>query len=239
MDKMKTFKTKIDCGKIDWNKTGRKINAAEVEVEYRLEVKYIDGKPTLYWEFSAMGAIWNNLHTDWISGGQCLDKMARYFRAPQFREVYDLWKKYHLNGMTAGSPAQEAAKKDFKVDPDVFTWSWYDKTDMNENTDSFGHHVTDDESTAKAAEAAGHYVERNCGDYHDQLAIFLARRGLYSDHSFIYEGKPYKYGHAWLVTEIPEADKERIRALVGITKADEEAAEAEAQKKLDEEGEAA
>lgn len=225
---MKTYKTTIDCGKIDWNGTGRKINAAEVDVEYRLEIKYIDGKPSLYWEFSASGAIWNNLHTHWTSGGQCLDDMAKLVNTPKFREVYDLWKKHHLNGMTAGSPAQEAAKKDFKVDPDGITWHWYDPEDKNENTDIFGRHVTDDEATAKAAEAAGHYVKRNCGDYLDQLDIFLACRGLYTDHSFIYEGKPYKYGEAWLVTEIPEADKERIRALFGITKADEEAAEAAA-----------
>lgn len=225
---MKTFKTKIDCGKIAWRRPERKINATDIEIEYRLKTKYSDGKPTLYWEFAASGTVWNARHTEIEVGGQCLDDMARLVKTPQFLEVYDLWKKYHLNGMTAGSPAQEAAKKDFKEDPDVFTWHWYDKTDMNENTDRFGRHVTDDEATAKAAEAAGHFVERECGNYHDQLDIFLARRGLYTDHSFIYEGKPYKYGDAWLVTEIPEADKKRIRALFGITKADEEAAEAAA-----------
>lgn len=239
MDTIKTFKTKIDCGKVDLFGRGRKVNAAEVEVKYSLKVKDREGKRSLYWEFSAMGEVWNARHTDLETFGQCLNTIAEHCTIPQFLEGYDLWKKYHLNGMTAGSPAQEAAKKDFKVDPDVVTWHWYDPEDKNENTDRYGRHVTDDEATAKAAEAAGHFVKRECGDYHDQLDVFLARRGLYTDHSFIYEGKPYKYGGAWLVTEIPEADKERIRALVGITKADEEAAEAEAQKKLDEEGEAA
>ena len=49
----------------------------------------------------------------------------------------------------------------------------------------------------------------------------------------MYEGKPYKYGAAWLTTEIPEPDKARIRALLGITKADEENAEAEARRELE------
>lgn len=225
---MKTYKTTIDCGKIDWNGTGRKVNPATVTVEYRLEAKHIGGKIAPYWEFSACGDIWNARHTELIAGGQILGDLAKVCTLPKFREVYALWQKHHLNGMTAGSPAQEAAKKDFKVDPDVITWHWYDPEDKNENTDRFGRHVTDDEATAKAAEAAGHYVKRECGDYHDQLDVFLASRGLYTDHSFIYEGKPYKYGDAWLVTEIPEADKKRIRALFGITKADEEAAEAAA-----------
>ena len=225
---MKTYKITIDCGKIDWNGTGRKVNPATVTVEYRLEAKYIGGKIAPYWEFSACGDIWNARHTEMIAGGQVLDDLAKVCTLPKFREVYALWQKHHLNGMTAGSPAQEAAKKDFKVDPDVITWHWYDPEDKNENTDRFGRHVTDDEATAKAAEAAGHFVKRECGNYHDQLDVFLASRGLYTDHSFIYDGKPYKYGDAWLVTEIPEADKKRIRALFGITKADEEAAEAAA-----------
>lgn len=238
----KTYKVKIDLPKVDGYRNGRKSCAAQVEAEWRLKVKYEGGKPSLYWEFAASGALWNNLHTDWMSGGQNLDHLNTYaaIRAvAEFREVYDLWTKYHLNGMTAGSPAQEAAKKEFKVNREGITWYWYDKADITENTDHYGRHMTDDEATAKAAEAAGHYVKMEKGDYNDQLAIFLARRGLYTDHSFIYEGEPYKYAHAWLVSAIPEADKERIRALMGITRADEERAEAEARAELDAQGAAA
>lgn len=225
---MKTYKTTIDCGKIDWNGTGRKVNPATVTVEYRLEAKYIGGKIAPYWEFSACGDIWNARHTEMIAGGQILDELAKVCTLPKFREVYALWQKHHLNGMTAGSPAQMDALKGFKLCADKVTWSWYDKKDITENTDRFGRHVTDDKATAKAAEAAGHYVSCAEWDEGDQKHIYLVSKGLYTDHSFIYEGKPYKYGDAWLVTEIPEADKKRIRALFGITKADEEAAEAAA-----------
>jgi len=238
----KTFKARIDLPKVDGYDIGRKCCAAHVEVEWRLKLKTDGGKISPCWEFSACGAIWNMTHTDHISGGQNLDtmnKFAEIHAVAEFREVYDLWKQYHLNDMTAGSPAQEAAKKEFKVDREGITYYWYDKADITENTDSFGRHMTDDEATAKAAEAAGHYVKMEKGDYNDQLSIFLARRGLYTDHSFIYEGKPYKYAHAWLYSDIPEADKERIRALMGITRADEERAEAEARAELDEQGKAA
>lgn len=235
---MKEFKVNINLPKIDGYHNGRKSCAAQVEAEWRLEAKYEGGKPSLYWEFSACGALWNNLHTHWMSGGQNLDDLNEYaaVRAvAEFREVYDLWKKYHLNGLTAGSPAQEAAKNEFKVNREGITWYWYDNADITENTDHFGRHMTDDEATAKAAEAAGHYVKTEKGDYNDQLAVFLARRGLYTDRGYIYEGKPYHYGSAWLVTEIPETDKERIRALMGITRAEEERAEAEATAELEKE----
>lgn len=233
---MKKFKVKINLPKVDGYRNGRRSCDAQVEAEWRLEVKYEGGKPSLYWEFSACGALWNNLHTDWMSGGQNLDHLNEYaaIRAvAKFREVYDLWTKYHLNGMTAGSPAQESAKKDFKVNRDGITWTWYDKSNITENTDCYGLHVTDNEATAKSANKAGYGVTKHVGDYHDQLHIFLVRRGLYTDHSFMYDGEPYKYGHAWLVTEIPEADKKRIRALLGITRADEVRAEAEARRELE------
>ena len=232
----KTFRKIFNFDKVDYNHIGRRINAASLEVMYRLEVKYHNGEPSLYWEYCACGAIWNHIHTDHISGGQNLERMAKFAairKDKNFSEAYRLWKLYHLNGMTEGSPAQEAAKKDFIVDREKITWHWYDNTDINENTDKYGRHMTDNETEAKAAKAAGQYVKAEKGDYSDQLAIFLARRGIYTDKGYIYEGKPYKYAHAFLTTEIPESDKARIRALIGITKADEEKAEAEARRELE------
>ena len=232
----KTFRTIFTFNKVDYNHIGRRINAASLEVEYRLAVKYHNGEPSLYWEYSACGSVWNHIHTDIISGGQNLESMAKFAAIrndKNFSEAFRLWKMYHLNGMTAGSPAQEAAKEDFKVDREKVTWYWYDETDITDNTDNYGRHMTDNETEAKAAQAAGHYVKAVKGDYNDQLAVFLTRRGLYTDKGYIYEGKPYKYAHAWLTTEIPESDKARIRALLGITKADEENAEAEARRELE------
>lgn len=232
----KTFRKVFTFGKVDYNHIGRRVNAASLTVEYRLNVKYQNGEPSLYWEYSACGAIWNHIHTDCISGGQNLDRMAEFAAIrnnKNFSEAFRLWKAYHLNGLTAGSPAQEAAKGEFKVDREKITWCWYDNTDITDNTDDFGRHMTDDENEAKAATAAGQIVKAEKGYYNDQLSIFLARRGLYTDKGYIYKGKPYKYGAAWLTTEIPENEKARIRALLGITKADEEKAESEARRELE------
>ena len=232
---MKKYSKRITFGKVDFWGHGRRSNAAQVDLEYRLCAKHENGATRLYWEFSACGAIWNHIHTDHISGGQNLDAMNEFAdirNNATFREVYDLWNKYHCNGLTAGSPAQEAAKSEFVYDREKPTWNWYDTEDINENADTYGRHMTDREAEANAAKAAGHSVKRDTGDYNDQLAVYLARRGLYTDKSYIYNGKPYKYGHAWLVTEIPESDKARIRALVGITKEDEERAEEETRREL-------
>lgn len=105
----------------------RKINAVEIVVELRNR----GGEPTFtlgpnkeriptgettpaYVELTICGDVWNVRHTDIIRGGQCLDFIAEYRNqfTPANRELfdllYDLWKKYHLNGMHAGTPIQEA-----------------------------------------------------------------------------------------------------------------------------------
>ena len=112
------MKKTFNFGKIDYMTHGRKDCAVDVTVELRERggepVLDHDGKPTgkrcnKYIEFAASGHIWNHLHTDIYSGGQNLDTIAKYIKNPVFREVYDFWKKYHLNGMHAGTPEQEAA----------------------------------------------------------------------------------------------------------------------------------
>lgn len=48
-------------------------------------------------------------------GGQCFDELLNDYPELKdndvFMETYDLWNKYHLNNMHAGTPAQEAAIK--------------------------------------------------------------------------------------------------------------------------------
>ena len=44
--------------------------------------------------------------------GQCLDELAQYpsiKNNPKFKQVYEWWKKWHLNDMHAGTQRQEAA----------------------------------------------------------------------------------------------------------------------------------
>jgi len=54
-------------------------------------------------EFSVQGDAWNNLQTDIVWGGQCIDTMME--QCPELRDdktymlIHDLWKKHHLNGV--------------------------------------------------------------------------------------------------------------------------------------------
>lgn len=104
-----TIEKTFNFGKIDYCGRGRKINSVDVEVELRDR----DG----YLELSICASIWNGNHTDIICGGQCLDEIKEFrdnLKNPElFDELYDLWRKYHLNGMKAGTPEQQEAVKKF------------------------------------------------------------------------------------------------------------------------------
>ncbi len=95
MTKRKT----VSFGKIDFYGTGRKINAADAEIELR----DTENGP----ELAICGNVWNARHTDIVSGGQNLDEMAKHIKSAKFREIHRLWKLYHLNSMHAGTEAQD------------------------------------------------------------------------------------------------------------------------------------
>lgn len=93
------MKTKLNLGKIDGYGIGRKTCAVEVELELT-----DDGR------FTASGTVWNSRHTDCIMGGQCLDEIYPHLKNnPKFKQVYEWWKKWHLNDMHAGTEKQESA----------------------------------------------------------------------------------------------------------------------------------
>ena len=96
--------TTIQFGKIDYYGNGRKTNLVTIE----LELKNKNGVKT----FSASGSIWNDLHSDIVCGGQCLDEISNYIHTPLFEKIHRLWKLYHLNDMHAGTPEQEKALND-------------------------------------------------------------------------------------------------------------------------------
>ena len=111
--------------------------------------------------FSASGMIWNRIQTDCIAGGQCLDTIKECLpNNKTFNQIYNIWKLYHLNDMTAGSPKQN------------------DVIDKYFNNNPFPH------------------------DY-DLICMALKSIDLLEDKSFIHKDKPYRYGSAWLKTEIP------------------------------------
>ena len=98
----KTFK----FGKVAYY-SKRKENAVEVEVELEIVRPASEAQFEDRIEFTACGLIWNRLHTDCVSCGQNLDTINEYVHFPKFKTIYDLWKKYHLNTMHAGTKEQE------------------------------------------------------------------------------------------------------------------------------------
>lgn len=86
----------------------------------------------------------------------------------KFREVWNGW---HLNDLTAGSPAQAAWIKANKLD------CTYPKS---------------------------HY---------QVYADALTEAGINPDPDFLHDGKPYKYGSAWLSREVPPSVIEFLKSL--------------------------
>ena len=143
------MKKTFNFGKVRYN-NNRKENLVTVDVKLT-----DDGC------FSASGMIWNRIQTDCIAGGQCLDTIKECLpNNKTFNQIYNIWKLYHLNDMTAGSPKQN------------------DVIDKYFNNNPFPH------------------------DY-DLICMALKSIDLLEDKSFIHKDKPYRYGSAWLKTEIP------------------------------------
>lgn len=92
----------FDFGKIAFSNPNRRANRVEVAVELRRDEL---SRP----RFSAAATIYSQDNHSTVAGGQCLDELYPLFKSnTQFREIYWLWKNYHLNDMHAGTPEQEA-----------------------------------------------------------------------------------------------------------------------------------
>lgn len=109
------MKKTFNFGKIDYNNSGRKNCSVEVEIELRTTK---NGEL----EFAACGDIWNPKHTSVYSAGQNLDKIAEYIKDSVFLEIYDLWKKWHLNTMRCGGPKQEQAVKQWEAQGNAYDY---------------------------------------------------------------------------------------------------------------------
>ena len=85
-------------------------------------------------------------------------------------------KKYHLNGMNAGTPEQEAAIEEWKQ-----AGNRYDYT------------------------AACEYL-KECGLYEVNFTGKTVGR--------VYNNEPYKYGHGWVIEELPPEVITRITEII-------------------------
>lgn len=187
---------KINFGKIDFNGIGRKINSVDLEIELR---DVDTDKP----EFSVCGNVWNSRHTDLETGGQCIDSIDKFFKNDRlYNLIENLWKKYHLNCMHAGTVEQEKCLEDFASEKDEIrnklinsAWKkakWEYKYDekyyqewCNRNSSKFDNYTVDCE--------------------------LLKKHNLYEVEV---DGKPYKYGHGWLYRAIPKKDFNKILTIL-------------------------
>ena len=126
------MKKTFNFDKIDYMARGRKDCAVDVTIslEERGGEKALDKNGNFtgnfcnkYIEFSAYGNIWNHMHTDIYCGGQCLDEIAKYVKSPVFCQIHDFWKKYHLNGMHAGTPEQEKAIEKWEAEGNKYDYT--------------------------------------------------------------------------------------------------------------------
>lgn len=99
MNLKKTF----ELGKVDYLGIGRKTCPITIDMELR---NADTDKP----ELSICGDIWNHKRTDCYQCGQCIDTILKYFPHNKLvNELFVFWTNYHLNGMHAGTLAQEEA----------------------------------------------------------------------------------------------------------------------------------
>ena len=110
-----TLNKTFSFGKIAFNRANRKTNAVDVEVELRDSPQ----GPV----FSAMGNIWNERHSDLVSGGQNLDTIAKYVRDPVFQKIFGWWLLWHLNDINAGTPEQTAAINQWELDGNKYDYN--------------------------------------------------------------------------------------------------------------------
>ena len=186
------MKKTIEFGKIDFNNSGRKNCLVTVDIELRQkggdktftinpitkERIYTGSTTPVYLELSICGNIWNPRKTDIYCGGQCLDTIAEYVKTPLFKEIYKLWKIYHLNGTHAGTPEQEKAIEEWKK-----AGNQYDYT------------------------AACEYLKR--------INLYEVNYTGWSINRH-YNNAPYKYGHGWIIEELPADIVKRVKEIMEV-----------------------
>lgn len=104
----------IEFGKIAYE---GKNKANLVELELELNEKE-EGRQV----FSVFGNVWDKKHTDVRMGGQCVDDIWLEYKDqlkhPElYKQIMELWKKWHLNDMHAECEHQEAKKMTWETHP--------------------------------------------------------------------------------------------------------------------------
>lgn len=172
----------------DWWRGGRRAIDVFVEIEYQfqrnqkwgLSITGVDGPKTNGDAVGSCGQIDMSLDLTALRRHKGWDR-------PMLAKLRDVWKRWHLNGMTAGSPAQEAWLRDNPVTA-VYPESHYEKAAsaalaaVGLNPDPNFFHPT--KSRDRVILTGGYGVDARI----ERIPTFDV---------------PYSYGHAWLYEEVP------------------------------------
>lgn len=176
--------------RMDWWHGGRRDIRVFVEIEYRFERNQ-------RWELSLTGVEGPKANGDCVgSCGQITvsNKRLEYDRfmpAPGWNRgmidrLAEIWDRWHLNGMRAGSPAQSAYLREHPYDREVDGPSHYDWAERTlraaglEPDPNFFHPTKSRDRIIARGSGADAYIER--------IPVFDV---------------PYSYGSAWLYEEVP------------------------------------
>ena len=182
-------------------------------------------------EFSMSGEVWNRIKTDCIMGGQCCDELGRLFsHVPRVSRMVEIWNKYHLNGMNAGTPEQIKALEEEKQ-------KVVDRALGLPNPERFFYNLERRELNLHIIGTAAGLKE---SDYYSWCCHVLKERGLYrvripadtelrmtggwdrlpkSDYQAAGAGWFYDYGHGWIFNPIPAAVIEEIKGWSAVPEA--------------------
>lgn len=209
--------------------------SAELKVSYKPRK---DGKMV----FSASATVWKPGRQSFVMAGQCLDELKPLIQPAYqdiFNEVYDLWKKYHLNDLHAecehqaalGWPemAQEKVEiRHFKLTKETYLRRSELKARFMEEVKA-GKTITPtpEEQLLLTLE---YDVEAEEAELPPQISGFYefvktetqTRHWLQADKfpsGLLCKPCPvcgYKYGSSWNYVAVPKEDEQRIWKLLGV-----------------------
>lgn len=224
------MKKRFNFGKIAVERPNIATNTVTVDMEYK---EKSNGQKVL----SVSGMVWNSRRSDCIMGGQCLDEIAHYVKTPVFREIYRLWKLYHLNDMHPECEHQAAAgwTKEAGETVNIYHFSFTPEASKAQKaaqrrilTAAGAGEIVQATPEEMRVLSLSYFMESETEELPEEIAGFYKldkveekRRGWLSfekDSRGIL-GKPcpvcgYKYGHGWQYRPIPAADEEIIYKLL-------------------------
>ena len=101
------MKKTINLGKIDYLNNGKK------NCEVVIKIELIEKEEGLV--LSIIGHIYNHIKTNSYAGGQCYDTISKFFpHNKKVQRIVEIWERYHLNDLRAGTPLQEKIIREWK-----------------------------------------------------------------------------------------------------------------------------